>query len=161
MWGRKPLPRHGRRSALGQSSLQNTAGREGAGEGKRLYRTGFAEAFLKEALELPKKEAEKEEISRLVIALRKPEIRLMDSLLYCADYLGIDRSRVHIVSHTESFVYYVMSQKRDVWSNQVGMFELSEGCARYYELKTQRGSRGMIVTVRPGGSSGMKLHWSI
>lgn len=82
--------------------------------------------FLKEALELPKKEAEKEEISRLVIALRKPEIRLMDSLLYCADYLGIDRSRVHIVSHTESFVYYVMSQKRDVWSNQVGMFELSE-----------------------------------
>ena len=30
--------------------------------------------FLKEALELPKKEAEKEEISRLVIALRKPEI---------------------------------------------------------------------------------------
>lgn len=103
--------------------------------------------FLKEALELPKKEAEKEEISRLVIALRKPEIRLMDSLLYCADYLGIDRSRVHIVSHTESFVYYVMSQKRDVWSNQVGMFELSEGCARYYELKTQRGSRGMIVTA--------------
>ena len=78
--------------------------------------------FLKEALELPKKEAEKEEISRLVIALRKPEIRLMDSLLYCADYLGIDRSRVHIVSHTESFVYYVMSQKRDVWSTQVGMF---------------------------------------
>lgn len=103
--------------------------------------------FLKEALELPKKEAEKEEISRLVIALRKPEIRLMDSLLYCADYLGIDRSRVHIVSHTESFVYYVMSQKRDVWSNQVGMFELSEGCARYYELKTQRGSRGMIATA--------------
>ena len=103
--------------------------------------------FLKEALELPKKEAGKEEVSQLAIALRKPEIRLMDSLLYCADYLGIDRSRVHIVSHTESFVYYVMSQKRDVWSNQVGMFELSEGCAGYYELKTQRGSRGMIVTA--------------
>lgn len=103
--------------------------------------------FLKEALEIPKKAAEKEEISRLVIALRKPEVRLMDSLLYCADYLGIDRSRVHIVSHTESFVYYVMSQKRDVWSNQVGMFELSEGCAGYYELKTQRGAGGMIVTA--------------
>ena len=103
--------------------------------------------FLKAALELPKKAADQESVSRLVIALRKPEIRLMDSLLYCADYLGIDRSRVHIVSHTESFVYYVMSQKRDVWSNQVGMFELSEGCAAYYELKTQRGSGGMIVTA--------------
>lgn len=103
--------------------------------------------FLKKVLEIPKKAAEQESVSRLVIALRKPEVRLMDSLLYCADYLGIDRSRVHIISHTESFVYYVMSQKRDVWSNQVGMFELSEGCAGYYELKTQRGSRGMIVTA--------------
>lgn len=103
--------------------------------------------FLKEALELPKKEAEKEEISRLVIALRKPEIRLMDSLLYCADYLGIDRSRVHIVSHTESFVYYVMSQKREVWSNQVGMFDLTNQSLRYYELKVQRGLRQMQVVA--------------
>ena len=82
-----------------------------------------------------------------MIAVSCLDVKLMDSLLYCADYLKIPRDRVHLISHTESFVYYVMSQKRDVWSNQVGMFELSEGCARYYELKTQRGSRQMIVTA--------------
>lgn len=103
--------------------------------------------FLKEIVEIPRKAMEEEQISQLVITLRKTEVKLMDSLLYCADYLEIPRNRVHIISHTESFVYYVMSQKRDVWSNQVGMFELSEGCARYYELKTQRGSRQMIVTA--------------
>lgn len=101
--------------------------------------------FLKAALCLPQKGLENTEVSQLVITLKRAEVKLMDSLLYCADYLGIDRSRVHIISHTESFIYYVMSQKRDVWSNQVGMFELSEGCTRYFELKTQRGSRKMIV----------------
>lgn len=105
------------------------------------------ERFLGLVLELPKKAMDQEKVSQLVITLRKTEVRLMDSLLYCADYLGIDRGRVHVISHTESFVYYVMSQKREVWSNQVGMFELSEGFAGYYELKTQRGSRKMIVTA--------------
>ena len=103
--------------------------------------------FLEKALELPKKAAGSREIASIVIAVSCLDVKLMDSLLYCADYLKIPRDRVHLISHTESFVYYVMSQKREVWSNQVGMFELSEGCARYYELKTQRGSRQMIVTA--------------
>lgn len=67
--------------------------------------------------------------------------------MYCADYLKIPRERVHIISHTESFIYYVMSQKREVWSNQVGMFDLSEDPMRYYELKVQRGLRQMQVVA--------------
>ena len=71
----------------------------------------------------------------------------MDCLMYCADFLEIDRSRVHVISHAESFVYYVMSQKREVWSNQVGMFELSENGLHYYELRVQRGLRQMQVVA--------------
>ncbi len=103
--------------------------------------------FLEKALELPKKEAGIREIESLVIAVANLDVKLMDSLMYCADYLKIDRSRVHIISHTESFVYYVMSQKREVWSNQVGMFDLSDECLRYYEMKVQRGLRQMQVVA--------------
>lgn len=103
--------------------------------------------FLEKALELPKKETGKEEIESLVIAIGSLDVKLMDSLMYCADYLKIDRSRVHIISHTESFLYYVMSQKREVWSNQVGMFDLSEESFRYYEMKIQRGMRQMQVVA--------------
>ncbi|MFR4578934.1 MAG: DUF5716 family protein [Clostridium fessum] len=52
-----------------------------------------------------------------------------------------------MISHAESFVYYVMSQKREVWSNQVGMFELSENGLHYYELRVQRGLRQMQVVA--------------
>lgn len=103
--------------------------------------------FLKKALELPRKAAGKEAIAQMVIAIRNLDTKLMDGLLYCADYLEIPRSQVHIISHTESFAYYVMSQKREVWSNQVGMFDLAEESMRYYELKVQRGIRQTQVVA--------------
>ena len=65
--------------------------------------------FLEKALELPKKAAGSREIASIVIAVSCLDVKLMDSLLYCADYLKIPRDRVHLISHTESFVYYVMS----------------------------------------------------
>ena len=103
--------------------------------------------FLEKALELPKKAAGSREIASIVIAVSCLDVKLMDSLLYCADFLKIPRDRVHLISHTESFVYYVMSQKREVWSNQVGMFDLTNQSLRYYELKVQRGLRQMQVVA--------------
>ena len=103
--------------------------------------------FLEKALELPKKAAGSREIASIVIAVSCLDVKLMDSLLYCADYLKIPRDRVHLISHTESFVYYVTSQKREVWSNQVGMFDLTNQSLRYYELKVQRGLRQMQVVA--------------
>ena len=103
--------------------------------------------FLEKALELPKKAAGSREIASIVIAVSCLDVKLMDSLLYCADYLKIPRDRVHLISHTESFIYYVMSQKREVWSNQVGMFDLTNQSLRYYELKVQRGLRQMQVVA--------------
>ncbi|WP_394522385.1 DUF5716 family protein [Lacrimispora sp. JR3] len=101
--------------------------------------------YLKKILKLPMEEFFCEEVKQLVITLQKVDIKLMDSLMHCADSLGIPRDRVHIISHTEGFVYYVLSQKKEVWSNQVGVFDLSEDSFHYYELKVQRGLRKMMV----------------
>ncbi len=35
-------------------------------------------------------------------------------------------------------MYFVLSQTRDVWSNHVGLFDLSEKCLCYYEMKVQK-----------------------
>lgn len=101
--------------------------------------------FLGKCLEYPRKESGTEEIASLVVSLEAPEVKVMDSIMYCADGLGIDRRKVHIISHTDSFVYYVMSQKREVWSNQVGMYSLEDENLRYYEMRVQRGLRKMMV----------------
>ncbi len=116
-------------------------------EGVRYEGLFLLKMFLKKALELPQKEAGDAPIESLVFVIGELNVRLMDGLMYCADFLQIDRSRVHVISRTESFVYYVMSQKREVWSNQVGMFDLSEDSLRYYEMKVQRGLRQMQVAA--------------
>ncbi len=86
-------------------------------------------------------------IARLVIAVPKVSAKLLDLLVYCADRLAIPREHVRIISHTESFLYYVLSQKREVWNNQVGMFDLSEDFLCYYEMKVQRGMRQVTVVA--------------
>lgn len=84
-------------------------------------------------------------VQELVITLPKVEGKLMDAFMHCADFLELPRTSVHIISHAESFAYYVLSQKKEVWNNQIGMFELSEESLCYYEMKVQRGLRQTTV----------------
>lgn len=86
-------------------------------------------------------------VQQLVITLPKVEAKLMDAFMYCADYLKLPRTNIHIISHAESFIYYVLSQKKEVWNNQIGMFELSEENLCYYEMKVQRGMRQTTVVA--------------
>lgn len=86
-------------------------------------------------------------VEQLVITVPDVEARLLDCLMYCGDYLKIPRDRIHVISHTEAFLYYVLNQKREMWNNQVGMFDLSEEGLYYYEMKVQRGMRKVTVVA--------------
>lgn len=102
--------------------------------------------FLKKALErIREEEEEPNEILSLTVTIPKIETHLVDSLLEVLAGLSISMERIHVISHTEAFLYYVMGQKREVWNNQVGMFDLSEDCLCYYEMKVQRGMRQATV----------------
>ena len=113
--------------------------------------------FIQKMLEYPRKEFGKQNIAQLVITLQSKDsprleksgkgedARLLDTLMYCADFLEIPRERVHVISHTESFIYYVLSQKKELWTNQVGLFELSSDRLCYYEMKVIRGMRRNMV----------------
>ena len=101
--------------------------------------------YLEKLLDMIRTEYPEVPVSQLVISLKNMEMKLMDELMSCAEYLGISKENVHIASHTECFVYYVLSQRRDVWGGQVGMFALSDEDLRYYELKVARGPRQMTA----------------
>lgn len=103
--------------------------------------------FLIQVLTLAKEEYGTAAISQLVFSVPKIEARLLKCLTSCGDYLGVEEKDIHVVSHTESFMYYVLSQKREVWNNQVGMFDLSAEGLCYYEMKVQRGLRQTTVVA--------------
>ena len=101
--------------------------------------------FLEQVLGMILSEYEEPQIVQLVIGLKTMEMKLMDELMSCMTELGIPQEQVHIASHTECFVYYVLNQRRDIWGGQVGMFSLSDEDLRYYELKVVRGPRQMAA----------------
>ncbi len=101
--------------------------------------------YVKKILEFPEQEYGIMNVRQLVFAVRKVEPKLIASLYACAEELQIPKERVHIISHTESFAYYVLSQKKEIWNNLVGMFDLSEDRLRYYEMKVQRGLKKTMV----------------
>lgn len=106
--------------------------------------------FIRNMLEYPKKEFLRDKVSQLVITVPRVDRGLLDTLMYCADFLEIPRERVHVISHTESFIYYVLSQKKELWTNQVGLFELSSDRLCYYEMKVMRGMRRNMVQAEAG-----------
>lgn len=101
--------------------------------------------FVKKVLEFPEQEYGVMNVRQLVFTIRKLEPKLLAAIYACAEDLQIPKERVHVISHTESFVYYILSQKKEIWNNLVGMFDLSEDRLRYYEMKVQRGLKKTIV----------------
>ena len=89
-------------------------------EGVKYTAGELLEKFLREVLKLPAEEYGTDRIAQLAISLAKVDGRIMDVLLRCADGLNLSRQRLHVASHTESFVYYAMSQKKEVWATQWG-----------------------------------------
>ena len=52
---------------------------------------------------------------------------------------------MNIYKEKTSFLYYVLNQKKEVWSSYVGLFDLSRQGLRYYEMKVQKGIRQTTV----------------
>ncbi len=68
--------------------------------------------IFKETAGISFKEFHTDEVAQLVITMHKTDARVTDCLMYCADRLNIPRDRVHVIDHTESFAYYVLSQRK-------------------------------------------------
>ncbi len=59
--------------------------------------------------------------------------------------LGFPENRTFCISREESFIYYVMSQPREVRNSEVGLFDLSEQSLIFYELTHWRDRKKLYV----------------
>lgn len=114
-------------------------------EGRSYKGEELLKIYLKKILQILVQETHEEKISQLVISLQSMDPRLISALRRCAVEVAIPKERLHIISRSESFIYYVMTQKKEIWNNQVGLFDLAEDSLHYYELKAQRDLKQMTV----------------
>lgn len=80
-------------------------------------------------------------VTHAVVSIESPHRRAVEVLTEALMQLGIEQEHIRIISHTESFLYYVLHQKRELWNNQVVMLDFGRnGCiCRIMKVVSQRG----------------------
>ena len=81
----------------------------------------------------------------VVVSIPQVERKVMASIRTAWISLGYPLNRIHVISRSESFIYYVMSQNQELRNNNVALFSLEDNDLTYYELKPQRKAKSLQV----------------
>ena len=129
--------------------LVKLAGKKGTAtiEGVKYTADDLLRIFVKQILEIPVSRLGIREIGAVVFSFQKKDSILMDTVMGVTDELGISRERVHMAGHAEAYLFYVISQKKELWINQSCLFDLAETGLHYYELNVIRGRKPQVVEV--------------
>ena len=139
------------RALMGEGTLVdklvNLLGRDGSATLDDIHFTAadLMTKFLEKLLALPMLKYNNRALESVAFSLQRLETRLMDRLTEVCGRIGISRDILRILSHTECFCYYVVSQPKEIWSNQVIAFDLKNAGLDYYEMKVVRGRKPQII----------------
>lgn len=104
--------------------------------------------FLDETLKLLFKARKTSKIDEIMFSVQALSSQVLDVIIRAMKRLGVERKRIHIISHTESYLYFVLSQKRELWSNLAILYDLSGDGLNYYELEILRGMQPNVAYAK-------------
>ena len=130
--------------------LVKLAGKKGTAtiEGVKYTADDLLRIFVRQMLAIPVSRLGTDCFSSLVFVFQDKNSGMMETIIRVTDELGIPRERVHMANHAEAYLFYVISQKKELWINQSCLFDLSESGLHYYELNVIRGRRPQVVEVQ-------------
>ena len=100
-------------------------------DGTRYKGRDILKLFFKEIIQVGMEKLYKEKPEEVVIAIAGLDQNIMRDIKEAFVGLGYQPNHIHIISKEESFIYFVLSLKKDIWSNRVGMFDLSDVSLTY------------------------------
>ncbi len=104
--------------------------------------------YMQRLMTLVKEKKSGQEIISLVVTVQTLEGKFLDALIRSTEFCGISRDMVHVLSHTETYIYYVINQKKELWANQTALFDLTEDGFHYYEMRTLRGRKPQLIEAK-------------
>ena len=88
-----------------------------------------------------------ETIRQLVVTVADPS-RFFVELIYASlEKLGIGKDRAMVIGHKQSYLYFVLYQKAELWVNDVGMFDYDGKSLHYYQMQVDRRKKPVPVRV--------------
>ena len=101
-----------------------------------------------------------ETILKLVVTVSDLNENLRSSIMEAMRLIGIEQDRLVIQQHRQSYMYYALSQKKELWMNDVGLFEFGREGMFYSQIHIDRRSTPFIVGVKQKDLSDT-LNWDM
>lgn len=103
--------------------------------------------YLVKLLSILKEYYPSDRIKKLVISVRKKTDRLVGYLQKICEELGMPENTLVVQNHRQSYMYYAISQPKELWVNNVGLFELENGSLSYVQINIDRKTLPFIIGV--------------
>lgn len=123
-------------------------GKEIMVEGKVSHPVNVLAYYFRKTLSLTRQQYPGETIQQLVVTVADAGQEFASLLYEALEQLGIGRDRVMIISHKQAFLYYVLYQKKELWVNDVGLFDYNANQLKYYQMQVDRSKNPILVGVQ-------------
>lgn len=92
-------------------------------------------------LELP------EQLDGIDFTVPEIELHVNNCIFTCMEQLGVLSDKIHVIGYAESSIYYALSQKRNLWKNDVVFFDLSNKSFWYRHIHIAKGNKTELVLM--------------
>lgn len=106
---------------------------------------GLLEKYLRKSLSLLKEYYPNDSIKRITFTLKELNISIRKTLMQALAVMGLNKDRVIIQSYSQSYFYYALSQKKELWMNDVGLFDFDEEGLHFSQISINRKMTPMLV----------------
>lgn len=103
--------------------------------------------FMKKLMSLPEKLGNTSEYTRVVITVEKLNRENMEVFWKVSSKLGLRPDQFMVIDHKESFYYFALNQKEELYRHDVFLFEYEAGWMKYYGLKRNLNTSPQVVTI--------------
>lgn len=94
-------------------------------------------------------------IKQMVVTTNKTNPEVSNALYEALKNLGIDRDRARVISYPSSYLAYILVQDKEIWMNDVVLFDFGEDGFTYFQLSLEKRRLPHIAKVRSKDYSDM------
>lgn len=115
--------------------------------GERMEKSGLISIFLTKTLKAIENVSASAEIGFITITMEDIDLAAADALKRAIASMGMDAKLLALENHRLSYEYYALSQRRELWTHDVGLFEYDRHGLRYHHLSVSWKHHPPVVTA--------------
>ncbi|MBP3237951.1 MAG: hypothetical protein J6M24_02530 [Lachnospiraceae bacterium] len=125
-----------------------------SGESTDIFGTAYSgnallDRFIRKVFAAVRQRYLQDEVAGVYVTVREKTDVLKKAIENAFESVGVSSGNLSVLSYMESFMYYAVSQKKELWVNDVGLFDFDEEGLKYYQLSVSK--KGLPVTVTAWG----------